>query len=404
MRVSPKLIGGKDLPYWRLSGFYFFYFATLGIVVPYFGAYLSERGFSALEIGKLFAILNITKIIAPFIWGWIADTFGKRTRIIQLASLIAFLIFSTISFTDSFHWLAIITFGYSFFWNAALPQFEVVTLNHLQDDTNRYSQIRLWGSWGFIITVIGIGFAVEKYQLGFLPYIGMVGYALIFANSLFITETSKVKQDQKPQDSLKKTIFNKNIFWFFVVGLLIQASHGPFYAFYTIFLRENGHATDMIGELWAIGVVAEIVIFLFIHRMIPFFGARKLMLLALGAAVLRWWMTGAFADSLVMLAISQLLHAGTFGIFHAVAMKLIHSFFPGKYQGRGQALYTAICMGAGVALGNYFSGLLWNKIGGEWVFYLASGSAMAAFIITMLFLVDLPDDSKDDAALAIEEC
>ncbi len=394
----------KDLPYWRLSGFYFFYFATLGVVVPYFGAYLSERGFTALEIGKLFAILNITKIIAPFVWGWIADTFGKRTRIIQLASLMAFLIFSTITFTNSFSWLALITFGYSFFWNAALPQFEVVTLNHLQDDTNRYSQIRLWGSWGFIITVIGIGFAVEKYQLGFLPYIGMMGYALIFANSLFITEKKAAEDAQVENHSFKSTFLNKNILLFFVVGLLIQASHGPFYAFFTIFLRENGHATDMIGELWAIGVVAEIVIFLFIHRMIPFFGARKLMLLALAAAVLRWWMTGAFADSLVLVALSQLLHAGTFGIFHAVAMKLIHSFFPGKYQGRGQALYTAICMGAGVALGNYFSGLLWNRIGGDGVFYLASASALVAFVIALLFLSDLPDDAKDDPDLAVEEC
>ena len=404
MGVIPRLGAVKDIPYWRLSGFYFFYFATLGVVVPYFGAYLSERGFSALEIGKLFAILNITKIIAPFIWGWVADTFGNRVRIIQLASLMAFIIFSCITFTSSFAWMALITFGYSFFWNAALPQFEVVTLNHLGKDTNSYSQIRLWGSWGFIITVIGIGFAVEHYQLSFLPYIGLAGYALIFFNSLFITENGNKEEKQAFNGTIKNTLLNKNVILFFIVGLLLQASHGPFYAFFTIFLRENGHATDHIGELWAIGVVAEIMIFLMIHRMIPYFGARKLMLLALAAAVLRWWMTGAFASSMAIIALSQLLHAGTFGIFHAIAMKLIHSFFPGKYQGRGQALYTAICMGAGVALGNYFSGLLWNKIGGEGVFFLASGTALVAFIITLLFLLDLPDDREDDSELAIEEC
>ncbi|THB69396.1 MAG: MFS transporter [Gammaproteobacteria bacterium] len=394
----------KDLPYWRLSGFYFFYFATLGIVVPYFGAFLSERGFTALEIGKLFAILNITKIIAPFIWGWISDTFGHRNRIIQLACLMAFLIFACITFTKSFAWMALITFGYSFFWNAALPQFEVVTLNYLQNDTNKYSQIRLWGSWGFIFTVIGIGFAVKYHPIGFLPYMGLAGYALIFANSLFITEKNGEDIGKSGNHTLKSTVFNKNVIVFFIVGLFLQASHGPFYAFFTIFLQENGHATDMIGELWAIGVVAEIVIFLLIHRMIPYFGARNLMLLALAAAVLRWWMTGAFASSMLMIALSQLLHAGTFGIFHAVAMKLIHSFFPGKYQGRGQALYTAICMGAGVALGNYFSGLLWNRIGGEGVFYLASGAAAVAFVITLLFLVNLPDDAKDDSEILIDEC
>ncbi len=404
MAVAQKITDIQDLPYWRLSSFYFFYFATLGIIVPYFGAYLSERGFTALEIGKLFAILNLTKIIAPFIWGWIADIFGKRTRIIQVASFLAFVIFFGITFTNSFIWMALITFAYSFFWNAALPQFEVVTLNHLQKDTNRYSQIRLWGSWAFIFTVVGIGFAVEKYQLSYLPYIGLVGYACIFIVSLLVKETNRLSNKKPENNSFKSMVVNKNVIAFFVVGLLLQASHGPFYAFFTIFLREKGHSTDIIGELWAIGVVAEIVIFLMIHRMIPIFGARKLMLFALVAAVLRWWMTGAFASSMIMVAIAQLLHAGTFGIFHAVAMKLIHSFFSARYQGRGQALYTAICMGIGVALGNYFSGLLWNKIGGSGVFYLASVSALIAFVITLLFLVDLPDDAEDDASLAIEEC
>lgn len=395
--------GVKDVPYWRLSGFYFFYFGTLGIIVPYFGTYLAERGFTALQIGELFALLNITKIIAPFIWGWIADTFGKRTRIIQAACLTAFLIFSGVIFADSFVWMAIITFAYSFFWNAALPQFEVVTLNHLHKDTNKYSRIRLWGSFGFIFTVISIGIAAKYFPFEFLPYIGLAGYAGIFFISLFVKEKNGIKL-QAIDRTFKHLLVNKNAICFFIVGLLLQASHGPFYAFFTIYLRENGHPTDIIGELWAVGVVAEIVIFLLIHRMIPHFGARKLMLYALAAAVLRWWMTGAFASSILMLALSQLLHAGTFGVFHAIAMKLVNSFFPGKFQGRGQALYTAICMGAGVAIGNYFSGLLWKDIGGEYVFYLASGAAVLAFIITLLFLKDLPDDRQDDATIVIEEC
>ncbi len=392
----------NKLPYWRLSGFYFFYFGTLGIIVPYFGTYLSERGFTALQIGELFALLNITKIIAPFIWGWIADTFGKRARIIQAACLIAFFVFSGVIFADSFIWMAVITFAYSFFWNAALPQFEVITLNHLHKDTNKYSRIRLWGSFGFIFTVMSTGIAAKYFSFEFLPYIGLAGYAGIFFISLFVSEKNGIST-QTVGCSFKQFLINKNAICFFIVGLLLQASHGPFYAFFTIYLRENGHPTDMIGELWAVGVVAEIVIFLLIHRMIPRFGARKLMLYALAAAVLRWWMTGAFASSMLMLVLSQLLHAGTFGVFHAIAMKLINSFFPGNFQGRGQALYTAICMGAGVAIGNYFSGLLWKDLGGEQVFYLASGAAVLAFIITLLFLKDLPDDRQDDASIVIEE-
>ena len=61
------------VPYWRLSGFYFFYFATLGALLPYWSLYLKDSGCNAIEIGKLSALLVATRIIAPNLWGWFAD-------------------------------------------------------------------------------------------------------------------------------------------------------------------------------------------------------------------------------------------------------------------------------------------------------------------------------------------
>ena len=61
------------MPYWRLSGFYFFYFATLGVLVPYWGLYLQSVGFTPVDIGNLVAILMFSRIVAPMVWGWIAD-------------------------------------------------------------------------------------------------------------------------------------------------------------------------------------------------------------------------------------------------------------------------------------------------------------------------------------------
>ncbi|NNF97645.1 MAG: MFS transporter, partial [Halobacteria archaeon] len=61
------------MPYWRLSGFYFFYFASLGALLPYWGLYLKSQGYDITAIGDLMAIIMATKIISPNIWGWIAD-------------------------------------------------------------------------------------------------------------------------------------------------------------------------------------------------------------------------------------------------------------------------------------------------------------------------------------------
>ena len=157
--------------YWRLSGFYFFYFASLGALVPYWGLYLKSLGFSAVEIGELIAIIMATKIIAPNIWGWIADHTGQRMSIVRLASLLSAVTFAGVFLASGYWWLALIMSLFSFFWNAALPQFEAITLNHLGTDSHRYSVIRLWGSIGFIIAVAGLGMFFENAGTGRLPEI-----------------------------------------------------------------------------------------------------------------------------------------------------------------------------------------------------------------------------------------
>lgn len=176
------------VPYWRLSGFYFFYFATLGGFMPYWSLYLKDSGFNAGQIGELSALLVGTKIIAPNLWGWVADHTGKSLRIIRIASFFAVLIFVGFLIAHNYVWFAWITIGFSFFWNAALPQFEAVTLFHLKSQPHRYSQIRLWGSVGFIATVLGIGWLLDSQGMSVLPAAIAVLLALIWLVTLTTPE------------------------------------------------------------------------------------------------------------------------------------------------------------------------------------------------------------------------
>ena len=133
-------------PYWRLSGFYFFYFAALGVFVPYWSLYLQGQGFSAKHIGELTAIFLSVRIFAPYIWSWIADHKDHRMPIVRMASLAATISFAAILVQqDSFLWVAFVMLVFGIFWNATLPQFESNTLQHLDEHSHHYSKIRLWG-------------------------------------------------------------------------------------------------------------------------------------------------------------------------------------------------------------------------------------------------------------------
>ena len=77
------------VPYWRLSAFYLFYYATLGAFIPYWTLYLAGEGYVPAAIGQLMALMMMTRIVAPNVWAWLADHTGRRMRIVQLGSLAA---------------------------------------------------------------------------------------------------------------------------------------------------------------------------------------------------------------------------------------------------------------------------------------------------------------------------
>ena len=115
----------------NLSSFYFFYFSTLGAFLPFWPLYLNYKNFTAYEIGVITGAMIGTKIVAPNIWGWIADKTGLRHRVIQLGAFSCLIIFSFAASIESFVSMVTLIFFFSFFWNASLPQFEAVTMSAL---------------------------------------------------------------------------------------------------------------------------------------------------------------------------------------------------------------------------------------------------------------------------------
>ncbi|MDX1335240.1 MAG: MFS transporter, partial [Gammaproteobacteria bacterium] len=163
-------------------------------------------------------------------------------------------------------------------------------------------------------------------------------------------------------------------------------SHGPYYTFFTIYVQESGYSLDLAGQLWALGVFAEVILFLWMHRLLVRFRAAHLFQLSILLTALRWLLTALFVDSLPVLLFSQLLHAASYGLFHATAIHMIFSMFPGRLQGRGQALYASFSFGLGGAVGALFSGYIWESWGASWSFGMAAITSLLALLIAFLGL------------------
>lgn len=371
--------------YWRLSGFYLFYFAALGALIPYWSLYLKSLGFGVIEIGELVAIIMATKIVAPNIWGWIADHSGRRMRIVRVACLLAAVCFGGVFFAHGYWWLALVMTLFSFFWNAALPQFEATTFHHLGKQIHGYSKIRLWGSIGFIVAVWSLGGLMEGQGVQLLPWILLVLFTAIWINSMLVPEEAAgyLPLEHEPVSRILK---RPHVVGLLLVCLLMQAGHGPYYTFYSIYMRSYDYSLGLIGGLWALGVIAEVLVFLVMHRLVKHFSLRNMLLASLLLAALRWVMIGLFPQSLGLMLLAQCLHAASFGVYHATAIQLIHSYFKGKHQGKGQALYSSLSFGAGGALGSFYSGYVYDIFGALPMFLIAALISILAFFVAYRFI------------------
>ncbi len=376
-----------------LAPVYLFYFGALGILIPFWAPYLRDLGLDPVQIGQIMAVYLAWRLIAPTAWGWMADHSGRRMLLVRLAAIASAVAFALLSRRTDYGGLLVFMSLFAIFWTALIPQYEANTLSVLGPRIASYGRIRLWGSVGFILAVVAGGWWFDLNGLDSVPTIAAALIGLV-ALSSFLTPSGPQVPEEPDQLPLGRILRQPRVIALLLVALLVQAAFGPYYVFFTVYLEELGYARTTIGILWALGVAAEIAVFLYSPWLFRVFSRRSLLAGALGFAVLRWCLTAAFADNLALLVFAQLLHMASFGLFHAVAVVCVHDFFPGKTHGRGQALYSSAGFGAGGALGSLYSGYSWSLFGPQAMFWIAAGLVAVALIIAVVWIH--PDSVEDE--------
>ena len=368
------------LPYWRLSGYYFFYFAFIGAFSPYFGLYLQSLAFSAWDIGLLMSQMQLMRLVGPNLWGWLTDRFGWRLAIVRLAGGIGLAGFTAFFWLDRLPGMLLAMAVLAFFWSAALPLVETLTFDHLRDERGRYSRIRLWGSIGFIVAVMATGALIDATSP--LSVLWMCWSILlgILLNAMVLTEATPLAHD-RAEMPIGNILRQGKVKALMAACFAMSAAHGAFYVFYSIHLDAHGYSKTEIGLLWSLGVVAEIVVFMLMASLARRFSLRDILLASFVAAVVRFVLMGWGVESAMLMIFVQLLHGLTFGAYHASAIAAVNQWFPGKTQGRGQALYSSLSFGAGGLLGALISGRTWDWLGSGWTFTLSAAFALVGVLL-----------------------
>ncbi|HEX5277464.1 MAG TPA: MFS transporter [Fluviicoccus sp.] len=369
----------QTVPYWRLSAFYLSYLALLGGFIPYWNLYLArELHFSPALIGQLMVLTLIPRLLAPGFWGHLADRSGRRLALVRLGAFMLMLLWLALAFTRDFPTLALLLLACTFFQNAVMAPFEAVTMAHLAEHRQHYGRIRLWGSLGFMATVAGLGVLFDHLSLRLLPLI-LAGAAMAaWLVSLSVPDAPPPPAARHP-GSVWEVLRRPPVIAFLGGGLLLQAAHAPYYAFYSLFLESRHYPHQMIGALWAMAMAAEVLAFTQMHRALGRWGARPVLLAAMLLAAVRWGGIGAGVEHPGLLAAMQLLHAASFAAVHAASMQLLAQHFGEAHRGQGQAVYGML-WGLGTSLGAWAAGAAWTALGPSAVFTAASAVTLLGWL------------------------
>ncbi|HEX4853177.1 MFS transporter [Arenimonas sp.] len=367
----------------RFSIFYFCYYAALGAYTPYVGRWVDALGHGGYVVGGMLGLWYGTRIIAPPAWAALTNRSERPGHWFVAGCALTLLCFSAFVFTGSAWALLAVMAVFGLFYNAVMPQFEAMTLTALGPRADHYGRLRVWGSIGFLIVAGTYGALLDRVGAEHFAWVTLPLFVLMVAAAWPHRHDRQVEHAPTAADAghLWK---RPGVRRFLLVALLMQASFGPFYVFYTLHLQAAGHSGATVGGLWALGVLIEIAMFWKAPKLIARFGASRLLMVCLAVTVLRWIVTALYAESLPIMALAQATHALSFATFYACCMRLMADFFPGRRAGAGQSLFFGFSQGVGGVLGAGLAAVAWERSGGELAFLVGAGVAAVAWVVYAL--------------------
>ena len=367
----------------HVKALYFACFGLIGGYAPYLSLYYAAVGLSIAQIGVLSAVPQLTRIVGPAFWGWLSDRSRRRSALLRLSAGLATALAVAIALAGGNYVVLVgVVALFSFSTAAQVPIAESMALRVTGGDAGRYGRLRLWGSVGFTLAMMGAGPLLDAAGVRYLPWLMAALAAFLFAVTWRVPESPPPAH--RTSEPAWRRLRDPVVALFFVANFLMLFAHAPLYGFYSLFLDGFGWSKSAIGIAWTIGVVAEIVIFRVQHRIFSRFPAIGLLGFSMVVAALRFLGVAWGGGSIVAVVLTQLLHAVTFGVHHSAVMALIHRWFAPDQHGRAQALYSALGYGVAGSSGGLAASWLWEHAGPSAAFIGAAVAASTGALLVAL--------------------
>lgn len=367
-------------PFSWLSLFLIAIYFVYGAYVPFWSLWLESKGISAEQIGLLIGLGLGIRFAGNLLIMWRANRASLLIPTCRYLAVLSLLCYLGFYWVDSFWALLALMLVANFIYPTLLPLSEALAARMMLQVKLDYGKVRLWGSAAFIVGSTLVGALVQHYGASWVLHAMILGL-------LLLTGLTWLPMAPAPQDApssgnkigFRSLLTDRSFLIFLLVVSLLQGSHAAYYGFSALYWKAHGYAENVIGYLWALGVMAEILMFALSRRLLKGFSYQQLFFIGGLGCVLRWTLL-ANTTELAWLLVAQLLHAVTFCVSHLGAIRYMTQQLPAEQVIPAQTLYAAFPAGVVMALLTAVAGFGYQQVQGE-VFWL-----MAMLVVPVFFI------------------
>jgi MFS transporter, PPP family, 3-phenylpropionic acid transporter len=363
----------------RLALFYGAIFTLIGCHLPFFPVWLRAVGIDAAWIGVISAVPAMTRFtVLPVVTG-----LAERHAAVR-GAMVATAVITTFGFAaiGTQHLPVAVFLAYAVTaasWTPTVPLTDAYALRSVARYGLDYGPLRLWGSAAFIAGALGCGLLADMIAARHLIWIIVATGAVAALVSFGLQPLDSRKAQAAVPHRSAALLRDRGFLAIIAASALIQGSHSTFYVFGSIAWERAGLGGFMIAALWALGVVAEIVVF----ALSPRFSLPRSALVIIGGcgAVARWLITAQEPPAAV-LAVVQLAHGLSFGLTQVGIMGLMVRYVPISMVARAQG-YLAACGGIVASSASIVSGLIYARYG-QGAYYAMAAMALSGVAVMWL--------------------
>ena len=364
-----------------LRAFYFFSFGALGAFFPFLPLLLEDRGLTASQISWIMALLPVTGLFVPPLWGGLADALKARVPLLRLASvgcgLAALLLLPRWEFWGHFVAVGLLCT----FRSPIISLADALTYSSLGGQSVSFGRVRVWGSLGFAFFVWLLGSLHASANPGLLLWATFGIYLLSAAATLPMQRRPLQRQRGLLREALD-VMLNPGMVTFLLANAVYYAGHATFDAYFGLHARALGFGDPFIGQAWTVGVGVEIGVMLAAPYVLGRARAAHLLALCAAAAVARWSAMSVITTGPPLLA-CQALHGLSFGLWYLCLVRFIQARVPERLRASLQSVTMAF-MGLGMTAGYLVGGQILQHQGGHALYRHAAGAALASLALYAL--------------------